>query len=99
MENPATCIAACAFFFVIFSWLKYIKPGYVRWLSFLIAPDGIITNGIVILIIITWIFFLLHYISLLILYFNVSLYFTGNFYFSTGIAIFLFVFERNSKTT
>ena len=53
--NPAMCIADCAFLLVILSWLN-IKPGYVRWLSFLIAPDGIITNKIVILIVITWIF-------------------------------------------
>ena len=41
--------------YVILSWLN-IKPGYVWWLSFLIAPDGIITNKIIMLIIIKWVF-------------------------------------------
>ena len=103
--NPATCIAYCAFLLVILSWLN-IKPGYVRWLSFLIALDGIITNRIVILIIITWLvldifwYFFYHIIFCCLYYICKQLYISHElFYFSSGIALFLLVFERNSKTT
>ena len=56
MDKPGYVHSRLCFPFGDSFMVKIIKPGYVRWLSFLIAPDGIITNRKVILIITTWIF-------------------------------------------
>ena len=93
--NPATCIADCAFLLVIISWLN-IKPGFVKWLSFLIAPDGIITNRIVILIIISLIFFdtVFYYVVFCCLYYIfVYFIFECNFIFPRNFYIFLMVLQ------
>ena len=77
MDKPGYVHSRQCFPFCDSFMVKIIKPAYVRWLSFRIARDGIITNRTVLLLLLHGYFgylfdtvFLLHYIFLFILYLN-----------------------------